>query len=62
MNNSNNLFTNYSVIGKYDKREREHDQVVKQDGAPFSESMSFISNYFTIFSSYPTAMKCRTAD
>ena len=34
----------------------------KQDGAPLSKLMSFISNYFTIFSSYPTAKKCRIVE
>ena len=36
----------------------------EQDGAPLSELMSFISNYFTMFSSYPTAKSHnhRTAD
>ena len=34
-----------------------------QDGAPLSELMSFISNYFTIFSSYQlTAKRCRIVE
>ena len=38
-------------------RSVEH-KVQKQDGAHLSESMSFISNYFTIFRSYPTDNRC----
>ena len=34
----------------------------KQDGSPLSESMSSISNYFTIFSCCPTAKRCRIVE
>ena len=41
----------------------QNDLEREQDGAPpLSKSMSFISNFFTIFSSYPTAKRCRIVE